>query len=140
MSREIKAPQRDVTVAAEQTGNDYKDRLVKLIPSEIITAYITLQGLIGDRPDKQIYTWIVFGCLLILTPLYLRFISKVTLAGQLVFSTIAFIIWVIATGGFVVMLPSIKILNQFFGSLILVIYTLVIPFVYKGQETRGANA
>lgn len=113
--------------------NDFKDRLVKLIPSEIVTAYITLQGLISDKKDHlSTYTWIVFLSLLILTPLYLFFISNVKKPGQVIFTTVAYIIWVLATGGFTIMLPSVSILNEFLGSLILIIYTLIIPFVYKG--------
>lgn len=113
--------------------NDFKDRLVKLIPSEIVTAYITLQGLISDHKDNlSTFTWIVFLSLLILTPLYLFFISDVKKTGQIIFTTIAYIIWVLATGGFTIMLPSVSILNQFLGSIMLIIYTLIIPFVYKG--------
>jgi hypothetical protein len=115
------------------TTNDFKDRLVKLIPSEIVTAYITLHGLISDHKDNlQTFTWIVFLSLLILTPLYLFFISNVKKPGQVIFTTVAYIIWVLATGGFMIMLPSVSILNEFLGSLILIIYTLIIPFVYKG--------
>jgi hypothetical protein len=43
MAREIKAA-ADAQIPAPSPINDYKDRLVKLIPSEIITAYVTLKG------------------------------------------------------------------------------------------------
>ena len=46
MAREIKAV-ADIHPAPTSAVNDYKDRLVKLIPSEIITAYVTLKGLIN---------------------------------------------------------------------------------------------
>ncbi len=136
MPREIKSEQDAAlqpTIRNDQ--NTYKDRLVKLIPSEIVTAYITLQGLISSRPgnDKILYTAITFFCLLVLTPFYLRKIQGVGKIGQIVFTTIAFVIWVMASGGFHSMLPNASLFqDNFLGSLLLIIYTLCIPFVYKG--------
>jgi len=136
MPRQIRSA-KDITAGLTETNlqeNTFKDRLVKLIPSEIVTAYITLQGLITSRPnDQQLFILIAFICLLILTPLYLKYISKVTKTEQIIFTTIAFVIWVMASGGFHIMLPDAKIFNDdFLGSILLVIYTLLIPFVYKG--------
>jgi hypothetical protein len=132
MAREIKSIDQPVAVPVSQP-NDYKDRLVKLIPSEIITAYITLQGLIISQQENQsIFLWIVFSCLVILTPIYLYNVSNVKKWGQISFTTVAFIIWVLAIGGLKIMLPNYAILNEFLGSLLLIIYTLLIPLVYKG--------
>lgn len=124
----------ELTVGPAKSSNDFKDRLVKLIPSEIITAYITLQGLISSREsNKQLFIIIVFACLLVLTPLYLKYISKVDKIGQIVFTAIAFIIWVMASGGFKIMFPHVALFqDDFMGSILLVIYTMVIPFVYRG--------
>ena len=114
--------------------NDYKDRLVKLIPSEIVTAYITLQGLIsGQTSNKTLFTSIAFISLLILTPFYLKSVSGVSKIGQIIFTTLAFIIWVMASGGFHILFPNVHVFDtDFLGSMILIIYTLVIPLVYKG--------
>lgn len=136
MPREIKST-ADVSVfavAPPSPPSDFKDRLVKLIPSEIVTAYMTLQGLIsGQVNNKFLYTWIVFACLLILTPLYIKFISGVNKIGQISFTTIAFIIWVMASGGFKILFPDVPVFaDNFLGSLILILYTLIIPIVYKG--------
>jgi hypothetical protein len=123
-------PQQQVTKV-----NDFKDRLVKLIPSEIITAYITLQGLISGNNSghAKLYTTVAFASLLLLTPFYLKMVSGITKLGQIVFTTIAFIIWVMASGGFHAMLPTVAVFNDnFLGSMLLIIYTLAIPFVYKG--------
>lgn len=131
MAREIKSA-ADVP-SAPSPVNDYKDRLVKLIPSEIITAYVTLKGLIssaGVAGNKQLLLWIVFGILVILNPLYLYYITRVKKAGQIVFSSFAFVLWVMVIGGTfsnILGFPA-----EFLGSILLVIYTLFIPFVYKG--------
>jgi hypothetical protein len=114
--------------------NDFKDRLVKLIPSEIVTAYITLQGLISSQQENvRLYVSISFVSLLILTPIYLLKVSGVTKISQIIFTTIAFVIWVMAIGGFGHLFPNVAIFNNnFLGSIILIIYTLLIPIVYKG--------
>jgi uncharacterized membrane protein YdfJ with MMPL/SSD domain len=132
MAREIKAA-TDIKVAPPSAINDYKDRLVKLIPSEIITAYVTLKGLIsgaGEQGNKQLLLWIVFGILVILNPLYLFYVTQVKKAGQIVFSSIAFILWVMVIGGTFNNILGFS--AEFMGSILLVIYTLFIPFVYKG--------
>ncbi|HET9057978.1 MAG TPA: hypothetical protein VFN30_14115 [Chitinophagaceae bacterium] len=136
MPREIRSA-TDVSLTAATTTNEpneYKDRLVKLIPSEIVTAYITLQGLIsGQQDNKVLFITIAFISLLIFTPFYLSKISGVSKIGQIVFTTIAFVIWVMASGGFHIMLPNVQVFDSnFLGSMILIIYTLAIPFVYKG--------
>jgi hypothetical protein len=132
MAREIKAA-ADPGLAPPSTVNDYKDRLVKLIPSEIITAYVTLRGLIngaGEQGNKQLLLWIVFGILVIMNPLYLYYVTNVKKAGQIVFSSIAFILWVMVIGGTFTTILGFS--AEYIGSIMLVIYTLFIPFVYKG--------
>lgn len=134
MPREIKSNAEAAAIREiNSQPNDYKDRLVKLIPSEIVAAYVPLQGLImGLTQNQQTIMWIVFVCLLALVPLYLNKITAVKKPGQLAFSTLAFAIWVLALGGFTVLLPGVTLLNANVGSIILILYTLFIPFVYKG--------
>ena len=118
--------------------DDFKDRLVKLIPSEIVTAYVTIQGLIagasatqGDIESKNHLLWIVVILLLIMTPIYLYYVSEVRKWIQIIYTTFAFFIWVLVIGG-----PTIEIMppysTQFIGSIILIFYTLFIPLIYKG--------
>jgi uncharacterized membrane protein YdfJ with MMPL/SSD domain len=132
MAREIKSA-ADVPVPAPSQVNDYKDRLVKLIPSEIITAYVTLKALIngaGEQGNRQLLTWIVFGILVILNPVYLYYVTNVKKAGQIVFSSFAFVLWVMVIGGTFTTVLGYS--AEYLGSIMLVIYTLLIPFVYKG--------
>ncbi len=132
MAREIKSA-TDIPVAPPTSINDYKDRLVKLIPSEIITAYITLKGLICGADvsgNRQLLLWIVFGILVILNPLYLFYVTKVKKAEQILFSSFAFVLWVMVIGGTFTHILGFP--SEWLGSILLVIYTLLIPFVYKG--------
>jgi hypothetical protein len=134
MTREIKSP-AELPVMPPSPGNDYKDRLVKLIPTEIITAYVTLKGLIsgaGVSGNKQLLLWIIFGILVILNPLYIYYVTGVRKAGQIVFSSFAFVLWVMVIGGTFTNTLILGFQAEWLGSILLVIYTLFIPFVYKG--------
>jgi hypothetical protein len=132
MAREIKSA-ADIPVPPPAQINDYKDRLVKLIPSEIITAYVTLKGLIngaGEQGNRQLLIWIVFGILVVMNPLYLFYVTGVKKAGQIIFSSIAFVLWVMVIGGTFTTLFGFS--AEYLGSIMLVLYTLFIPFVYRG--------
>lgn len=121
---------------SEILKDDYKTKLLKLIPAEIVGAYIAIDSIIkGNMATLEtsnvykIITWLVFGLLFILTPLYLKKLGNVSKASQLIFSTVAFAIWVMTLGG-----PFIFLLGNLtftLGSIILILYTLLIPFFYK---------
>jgi len=133
MAREIKSAQQ----SNGAVPNDFKDRLIKLIPAEIIAAYITISGLIigfskgNPNADKSNLLWIIILVLMILTPVYLVKVSGVLKKGQLMFSTIGFLVWAFATAS--------PYTNNVLGfsfelitSVILILYTLFIPLFYKG--------
>ena len=80
--------------------------------------------------NKQLLLWIVFGILVIMNPLYLYYVTNVKKAGQIVFSSIAFVLWVLVIGGTFTSILGFS--AEYIGSILLVIYTLFIPFVYKG--------
>ena len=127
----------------------YSDKLVKLIPSEIVGAYMVLSGILGYAPGndvsipaslkqmpdselKPILLQIVFFVLLILTPGYLKKISKVDNIKQLLITAVSFIIWVYTLGGpFVIW----NIYYSLFASIVLVLWTLIIPlFISSAPE------
>ena len=133
MPREIKSLNAVPLNLPSNQVNNFKDRLVKLIPSEIVTAYITIQGIIKGaeiKGDENALLWCVFIVLLIITPLYLYYATNVRKWGQIILTTVGFIIWVIVIGGpiqYILAYPA-----EFVGSIILILYTLFIPVLYKG--------
>jgi len=128
----------------------YSDKLVKLIPSEIIGAYMVLSNILGynagniqasvlpkpvtENDLKPILLQIVFFVLLVLTPVYLKKISKVNNVTQLGVTTISFIIWVYTLGGpFVVW----GLYYSLIGSVVLVLWSLIVPlFVFPVAGSR----
>jgi hypothetical protein len=120
----------------------YSDKLVKLIPSEIIGAYMVLSNILGysagniqasvipkpvaESDLKPLLVQIVFFVLLVLTPVYLKKISKVNNVTQLIVTTFSFVIWVYTLGGpFVVW----GIYYSIIGSVVLVLWSLIVPLI-----------
>ena len=99
MNRNIK-PSRFLQPQAvppdQQEGDDYRSRILKLIPAEIIAAYLTLKGLIESAASsptvKETIYWFVFLVLLILTPVFYKKVTKVVSGKQLLITTSAFVV------------------------------------------------
>ena len=120
MAREIKVNQ------------DYKNKMLKLIPSEIIAAYMVVEGVIPDEHQK-VGSIIVSVGLLILIPFYLNRFYQIRRFGQHLFIMIAFIIWVYTLGG---PFRAWGVHEAYIGSILLVFYTLLIPLFYHPREAE----
>ena len=140
MAREINATQ------------PYNDKLVKLIPTEIVGAYMVLAGILGyataGAPTKvrissipripeselrPILIQIVFFILLVLTPIYLKKISKVSNNKQLLITTLSFVVWVYTLGGpFIVW----NIYYPLIGSVVLVLWSLITPLFVSPSSSK----
>jgi len=126
----------------------YQDKLVKLIPTEIVGAYMVLAGFLGFgattvrpmrialRPIpepvlKKMLIQVVFFVLLVMTPFYLWKVTKVRHLPQIVVTTISFIVWVYTLGGpFVVWGAYYPLV----GSVVLVLWSLAIPLFIQGHK------
>jgi hypothetical protein len=115
----------------------YFDKAVKLVPTEIVGAYSVLAGIVGissttaavpEDSLSKILIQVIFFVLLLLTPLYLWKISKVTNIVQLVVTTLAFILWIYTLGGpFAVW----GIYEPKVAAVLLTVWSLVIPLVVR---------
>lgn len=123
-----------------KNNTKYQDALVKIIPSEIVAAFMVIDGLItGDEPYVNWLNIIVFAILLILIPLYLVFIYKIWDPLQILFTTLSFPVWVYWLGGpfkvWGIHYPQI-------ASILLILWTLLIPLItlrkkyYIGQTIK----
>ena len=126
------------TATVEQ--DNYMSRLVKLVPAEIITAYLFLFNQIkgnGYNADNNpTLQWIVFALVLTVTPFYLYKVAGIRLVSQIVICTVSFVVWVVCIGGPLDGRTLGGYPPQFIGSLILPVYTLVIPWFYKPAATN----
>ena len=121
MAREVKVNQ------------DYKSKLLKLIPSEIVAAYMVIEAIIPDD-RKYIGTLVLSVVLLIMVPLYLKNVYKVKRAGQHIFVMIAFAVWIYSLGG---PFKYWNIWEAWIGSSLLILYTLTIPIFYRPGENTS---
>jgi hypothetical protein len=108
----------------------YQDKIVKLIPTEIVGAYMVLAGII-PAPYVKLWTLIISIVLLIFTPLYLWRVSGVANTAQLIVSTISFAVWVYSLGG---PFAAWGLYQPFISSVILVLWTVAIPVIVYPQK------
>lgn len=120
-----------------QNPDSYKDKLLKLIPAEIVAAFLTLKGILDASPSGvniQLFQWIVFGGLLILTPIIYKKIYGVKDTKQLVVTTFAFVIWAFSIGSpidtfFMDASGMLSPAKGIVASLLLVFYSLIAPLL-----------
>ena len=139
MSRQIISKSYRPLIAAQIGTGEFKEdpylsKLIKLVPMEIISVYLTVFNLIktnAQNPDNNILQWIVFSAVALITPLYLIKIAKITSLIQITLCFFSFCIWVFTIGGPLDGKIIAGYSPQFLGAIILPIYTLIIPMLYK---------
>ena len=120
--------------------NPYQSKLLKLIPTEIVGAYMFLSGVVSGGPESAASTasllddnliMVVFFALLALTPLYLWRVSNVTSIVQIIVTTISYVVWVYTLGG---PFSVWHIYSPAAGSVFLVIWTLAMPLLVPADH------
>ena len=120
-----------VNMAREiRKDQNYRDRLLKLIPSEIVAAYMVLAGIIPEDKAKW-GTLIVSIVLLVLVPFYLWKMQNVQRNSQVIFTMISFVVWLYSLGG---PFEVWGLYEAWIGSIILVLWTLIIPLVVNPKS------
>jgi hypothetical protein len=98
----VPSPQAQA-VPTPQAPDDYRAKLMKYIPGEVVSLYVALEAVVKTSSTSPAQAqgayWLVFGVCLIGTPLYLWRLGKVHKSAQLLISTVAFAVWVFALGG-----------------------------------------
>jgi hypothetical protein len=105
----------------------YKDRLLKYIPAEVVTLYLTLTALLGTATGLPWWLgWVVFAIGMVATWCYLRYPLEVRDFAQLIISCFAFGVWVFALGG---PFKDLAWYKPIYGGLLLPTYTFFIAMV-----------
>ncbi|MGO9469527.1 MAG: hypothetical protein ACLQVF_35900 [Isosphaeraceae bacterium] len=114
----------------EIRADDYRTRLVKYIPTEIVAVYLIIDRIIEAAPGQStvelLSRWANFLCAFILTPVYLRFAQDVRSKLQLALSTVVFVAWAFALGGPFASIPGY---NPVIGVVMMTVVTALIPFI-----------
>jgi hypothetical protein len=139
----IKRPDADAKSAAAAGAegfNSYLDRLLKMIPGEVVSLYLVGSSLIPEDlydTDRGI-ALSVWGLLCLLGVVIIRTYGTADLPRKLPpdwthvgISTVAFIIWVYSMGG---PFQEFKLYVPYLGALLVLTWTFFLPMVYKGPE------
>lgn len=110
-------------------AQNYRDRLLKLIPSELVGAYMVIEGIVPQDQAKW-GTLVTSAILMILTPFYLNRLQGVTRPAQLIVTTLSFAVWVYSLGG---PFRYWGLYQPWIGSVTLVLWTLIVPLVVNPQ-------
>jgi hypothetical protein len=117
----------------------YVDRLRKYIPTEAVTFWLTVSGMIqsaGEAIPKVGLLWLFFVIGLVFAFGWTRRRTtqpeKPTAWTQIGVSSGAFIVWVFATGG--PLATSLPFYQPLYGSLLLITYTSAVAFVVPPEN------
>ncbi len=119
-----------------ETPSSYLDRLMKMLPAEVLSLYLVGSGIIpNDAPRGVLLGWFLI-CLAGVIALRIWGTSDKQIGlpvdwWHVVISTVAFIIWVYTIGG-PFKLYGIHV--EYLGSLLVLVWTFFVPLFYKGQK------
>lgn len=115
---------------AAPAADDYSDKLLKLIPGEVIGVYLSMQAILKNANNiAEIVPWLVFFFGALATYFSLRFTLKVTDRRQLVVTVGAFLVWALTIGS----LPGQETwFNGTYAGLLLAAYTFIAPKIPMG--------
>ena len=140
----IASAKSKLALEGKETGqpeaqDNYAAQIVKLIPTEIVGVYLGFQNLVDSlaEPSRYITQLVFFIIILGIAPLYLKRVGGITDNRQRMIAIISYCIWSISLGGpFAYLLTKYEspISAQIIGGALIMIYTLVVPMLYKKPD------
>ena len=121
-------------------ADNYMSRVLKYIPTEIVMAYLSIDGVLrscynpnvwADRQMLLRLLWGISAVLTILTPLWLWRVMGVRRRPQLILSTLSVPVWLFALGGPFDLLYWYR---PALGAVVLPLYTLILPIISRSAR------
>ena len=127
--------------ANADTPDNYAAQIVKLIPAEIVGVYLGLQNLVSSltEPTRYVTQFVFFIVILVITPFYLKTVGGITDKRQRAIAIISYCIWSVSLGGpfaYLLLQVNSPISAQIIGGALIMIYTLVVPILYKNSVSN----
>jgi len=132
----VKAAVRKGGIAREKPTpiQGYMERLVKLIPAEVVGLYLVGQGIIPPDQKVAIVVWsiVCLGLVVLVRAKTTgdRANSISPQWGAIAVSTVSFIIWVYTMPG---PFQAYQLAIPYLGSLAVLVWTFIVPFLYQGS-------
>ena len=118
----------------DNTVDDYTSRLAKLLPADVIALYIFGESII---PENLIMVQLGLACICVIIVMLIRY-NKTKEIGEdnpqwwnIIIAAISFMIWIYVTGD---VFERLNLQTKWVGSLILAIWVVILPHIYKGDE------
>jgi hypothetical protein len=125
-----------------QKPDEYRDRLVKYIPADIVAIYLSLLALIkAANPDKTpIITieWVIFGIIFVVSVPWQTRVMKIDKWRQVAIGTVAFVLWAITLGDPFATSWSAWY-QPLYGSIVLMLFTFLIPLFQAQKSGNGTS-
>ena len=115
------------------TGHSYPEKLLRLIPSEIVAAYLAINGIIPSGYSK----WgsvTVSAILFILIPFYLWRVQNVRKILQVSLTSLAFVVWIYSLNGGP--FAYFGLYSPWIASIVLILCTLLSPVLITPKKIR----
>jgi hypothetical protein len=120
---------RVITVSNQAVGgapaDSFAGRIVKYVPADIVAAWLALVALLSAGERYRGLLWLVWAVLLAITPIWTlrvtRAAGKPPAWAQAAVSTMAFTVWVFATG---VPFSWLSFYDPVYGGVALILFTL----------------
>jgi hypothetical protein len=129
------AAKKEGPASGKQTPiQSYMERLVKLIPAEVVGLYLVGQGIIPPAEKTALVVWsiVCLGLVVLVraTTTGDRANNIAPQWGAVAVSTISFVIWVYNMPG---PFQAFGVAVPFVGSLAVLVWTFIVPFLYQGS-------
>lgn len=129
-------------VITPQKPDDYRDRLIKYIPADVVAIYLSLLALIKTaNPQKTpIITveWVIFAIIFVVSVPWQVRVMKIGKWQQVAIGSVAFVIWAISLGDPFATAWSTWY-QPLYGSIILMLFTFLIP-LFQAQKPGEASS
>lgn len=107
-------------------NSDYQAKLVKLIPTEFIAAYLAIDNVVPEGTERRNILTFASAFLLLVLPFYLAKLSKVTSRAQIVVTCGSYVIWIYSLGG---PFNDWDVFSKPVASVLLILWTTLLPLI-----------
>jgi hypothetical protein len=124
---------KGIASKGDQEFRFYLDRLLKMIPGEVVGLYLVGSGFI---PSDRAIVLAIWAAICLMGVVVIRAYGTADPAsnqapqlGPIAVSSVAFVIWVYTLGG---PFAAFKLHVPYIGSLLVLTWTFFVPVIYKG--------
>jgi hypothetical protein len=142
---EKQARARQITAQGEEgagkneLASQYAEKLLKLIPADVVALYQSVYGIVLEQTDTLAKTTLrilpIIGFILVI---FVRAWGtrndngewKSVQVGAVAIAAVSFVVWVISLGHPII---GVMPLPQWLGSVLLIIWVFLVPYFYKAE-------